>query len=89
MAQGFQRVESAARQLEDIPRQELDAVLCRFFAEIRKKTVANTNQKAWLSCSARWTAILKTVAETTVFCAIVNSQIRGNNLRRESKRIKS
>ena len=26
-----------ARQLEDIPRQELDAILCRFFAEIRKK----------------------------------------------------
>ena len=26
-----------ARQLEDIPRQELDAILCRFFAEIRKQ----------------------------------------------------
>ena len=26
-----------ARQLEDIPRQELDAILCRFFAKIRKK----------------------------------------------------
>jgi len=26
-----------ARQLEDIPRQELDAILCRFFAEIRRK----------------------------------------------------
>ena len=26
-----------ARQLEDILRQELDAILCRFFAEIRKR----------------------------------------------------
>ena len=26
-----------ARKLEEIPRHELDAVLCRFFAEIRKK----------------------------------------------------
>jgi len=26
-----------ARQLEDIPCQELDAILCRFFAEIRKQ----------------------------------------------------
>ena len=26
-----------ARQLEDIPRQELDEILCRFFAKIRKK----------------------------------------------------
>ena len=26
-----------ARKLEDIPRNDLDAVLCRFFAEIRKR----------------------------------------------------
>ena len=26
-----------ARKLEDIPRHDLDAVLCRFFAKIRKK----------------------------------------------------
>ena len=33
MAEGFQRVESAAlrRETEDITRQELDAILCRFF----------------------------------------------------------
>ena len=28
---------SEARKLEDIPRHELDAILCRFFAEIRKE----------------------------------------------------
>ena len=26
-----------ARKLEEIPRHELDAVLCRFFSEIRKR----------------------------------------------------
>ena len=38
-----------ARRFEDIPPAELDAILCRFFAEIRKKdgTAANMNQKVW------------------------------------------
>lgn len=31
----------------------------------------NTNQKVWLSCSARWTVIRKTVAETIVLCEIM------------------
>ena len=46
-----------ARQLKDIPRQELDAILAGFLLKFEKKTVMNTNQKGWLSCSARWTAI--------------------------------
>ena len=51
----LQRIE--ARKLEDIPRHELDAILCRFLLKFEKKTVTNTNQKVWLSCSIRWTAI--------------------------------
>ena len=44
-----------ARKLEDIPRHDLDAVLCRFLAEIRKKD--GHEQSVWLSCSASWTVI--------------------------------
>ena len=64
-----------ARKLEDIRRHDLDAVIYRFFSEIRKKAITNTKQNVWLSCSASWTLILKNVAETTVFCEIVNLQI--------------
>jgi len=34
-----------ARRFEDIPPEELDAIVYRFFAEIRKKDGANMNQK--------------------------------------------
>ena len=30
-------MHNEARRFEDIPPKELDAILCRFFAEIRKK----------------------------------------------------
>ena len=64
-------------KLEDIPRYDLDAVLCRFFAEIRKEDghEYETERLAVMSLSASWTVILKNVAETTVFCEIVNLQI--------------
>ena len=45
------------RKLEDIPRHELDVILCRFLLKFEKKTVTNTNEKVWLSFSAHWTAI--------------------------------
>ena len=70
-----------ARKLEDSPRHKLDAVLCRFLLKLEKRTVTNTNQKVWLSCSAHWTVILKTVATTIVFSRIVNLQNQANNLK--------
>ena len=45
------------RNFEDIPVNELDAVLCRFMPKYEKSAAMNTNQKVWPSCSARWTAI--------------------------------
>ena len=50
-----------ARKLQDIPRHDLDAVLCRFFAEIRKKDghEYETERLADMACSASWTVILK------------------------------
>lgn len=40
-----------AKKLEDISCHELDAIICRFFTEIRKRTIKITNQKVWLSYS--------------------------------------
>ena len=48
------------------------------------RTVTNTNQKlslAVMQCSLG-RHLKKTLAETTVFCEIMNVQIQGNNLRR-------
>ena len=70
-----------ARTLKDIPCHEFHAALSRFFSlKSEKRMVTNMNQG--LSCSARWTVNKKGVAETTVFCEIVNFQIQGNNLKR-------
>ena len=54
-----------AKKLEDIPRHELDAVLCRFFAEIRKKDGHEYEPEslAVMQCSLE-----KTLVEITVFC---------------------
>ena len=38
----------------------------------------NANQKVWPSPRARWTVILKTVVETTVFCEIEYWKIQGD-----------
>lgn len=45
------------RKFGDIPRNELDGILCHFFAELENKTGTNMSLKAWLLCSARWTVI--------------------------------
>ena len=73
-----------ARKLEEIPRHELDAVLCRFFSEIRKKGRPRIRTRKF-DCHAMLVGPSfkkKTVAETTVFCESVKLQIKSNNLRR-------
>ena len=65
-----------ARKLEDIRRHDRDAVLCRFFTEIRKKGRSRIRNRPF-GCHAVLVGPLfkKNVAETTVFCEIVNLQI--------------
>ena len=64
-----------ARKLQDFPRHELDAFLCRFFAEIRKTDGHKYETESVAVMQSSWTVILKTVTEITVFCEIVNLQI--------------
>ena len=71
------------RKFEDISRHERHSVICCFFAEIRKKGRSRIRTRKF-GCHAVLVvpSFKKTVAETTVFCEIVNLQIQGNNLKR-------
>lgn len=65
-------------KLCNIPCHELDAILCRFFAEIRKKDSQGYEPESLAVMQCSLDRHLKTVA---VFCEIVNLQIQGNNLK--------
>ena len=66
----------------NIPCRELDAILCRFFAEIRKKDSQGYEPESLAVLQCSLDRHLKTVA---VFCEIVNLQIQGNNLKRKQE----
>ena len=67
-------------QCNEARKLELDAILCRFFAEIRKKDGQDNEPEslAVMQCSLDLHS-----SETTVFCEIVNLQTQGNNLKRK------
>ena len=74
-----------ARKLEDIPRHELDAILCRFFAEIRKKDghEYQSGSLGVMQCSLD--RHLKNCSRNYSICKILNSQIQGNTLKRKQE----
>ena len=68
--------------MEDIPYHALDAILCRYFGEIRSRLATRK-----FGCHAALVGPLskKTLAETTVFCETVNLQTQGNNLEQKQE----
>ena len=84
---------SEARKLEDIPRHELNGILCRFFflRKFEKKTVTNTNQiveRTWerkmpdsRSYKTRWDTLFTTfIDRCSIFTLYQASQTQMNKI---------
>lgn len=74
-----------ARRFEDIPPEELDAILCRFFAEIRKKDGGEYEPESLAVMQSALDRHLKTLAKNTASCETANLKSQGNNLRRKQE----
>jgi len=75
-----------ARRFEDIPPEELDAILCRFFAEIRKKDGGEYEPESLVVMESALDRHLKNAGKkNTASCETANLKSQGNNLRRKSE----
>ena len=74
------------KKLEDIPCHELNRIFCHFYTEIQKKGSQDYEPRKF-GCHGVLVRLSfkKTMAETTVFCKIVNLQIQGNNLKQKQE----
>ena len=70
-----------ARRFEDIPPEELDAILCRFFAEIRKKDGGEYEPESL----AVMQSILDRHLKNTGKKETANLKSQGNNLRQKQE----
>ena len=74
-----------ARRFEDIPPEELDAILCRFFAEIRKKDGGEYEPESLAVMQSALDRHLKNAGKKHSISETANLKSQGNNLRRKQE----